>query len=70
MNGGFENYGVRSDLADDALLECGICWTRYDPAEGDGVAQIAPGTPFAALPDDWHCPNCDAPKTKFMVVEQ
>ena len=66
---GFENFGVRSDLADDVLLECGICWTHYDPAEGDGVAQIAPGTPFAMLPDDWRCPNCDAPKAKFMVVE-
>ena len=66
---GFENFGVRSDLADDVLLECGICWTRYDPAEGDGVAQIAPGTPFTMLPDDWRCPNCDAPKAKFMVVE-
>ncbi|MGJ4930403.1 rubredoxin [Bradyrhizobium sp. HKCCYLS2038] len=69
MSGGFENFGVRSDLADDVLLECGICWTRYDPAEGDAVAQIAPGTPFSALPDEWHCPNCDAPKAKFMAVE-
>ncbi|UFZ07641.1 rubredoxin [Bradyrhizobium ontarionense] len=69
MTGGFENFGVRSDLADDVLLECGICWTRYDPAEGDVVAQIAPGTPFSALPDEWHCPNCDAPKAKFMVIE-
>ncbi|MGJ5179244.1 rubredoxin [Bradyrhizobium oligotrophicum] len=66
---GFENFGVRGDLADDVLLECGICWTRYDPAEGDAVAQIAPGTPFSVLPDDWRCPNCDAPKAKFMAVE-
>jgi len=68
MTGGFENFGVRGDLADDVLLECGICWTRYDPAEGDAVAQIPAGTPFSALPDDWHCPNCDAPKAKFMAV--
>lgn len=66
---GFENFGVRQNLSEGARLECGICWTVYDPADGDAVAQIAPGTPFAALPDDWHCPNCDAPKSKFMAIE-
>jgi rubredoxin len=40
----------------------------YDPAAGDPVWQIAPGTPFAALPAHWRCPNCDAPGHKFMVV--
>jgi rubredoxin len=29
----------------------------------------APGTPFADLPDHWTCPECDAPKAGFMVVE-
>jgi len=64
---GFENFGTRQDLSDEARMECGICWTVYDPAEGDAAAQIAPGTPFAALPEEWHCPNCDAPKSKFMA---
>ena len=31
-------------------LECKICWTVYDPALGDEVWQIPPGTPFAELP--------------------
>ena len=65
----FENFGVRQDVTEATRLECGICWTVYDPADGDDVAQIAPGTPFAALPEEWHCPNCDAPKSKFMVIE-
>jgi len=65
----FENFGVRQDVADATRLECGICWTVYDPADGDDVAQIAPDTPFAALPEEWHCPNCDAPKSKFMAIE-
>ncbi|MGY3461679.1 rubredoxin [Bradyrhizobium sp. LM3.4] len=42
--------------------------TVYDPTDGDGVAQIAPGTPFAGLPEDWRCPNCDSPKSKFMAI--
>lgn len=49
-----------------ARFECGVCWRVYDPAEGDDVRQIAPGTAFADLPDDWCCPNCDAPRLKFM----
>lgn len=65
----FENFGVREDVTDATRLECGICWTVYDPAEGDSVAQIAPGTPFAELPEEWRCPNCDAPKSKFMAIE-
>ncbi len=70
MNAVFEGsyLGDASKLDDSTALECGICWHVYDPAVGDDVAQIAPGTPFAALPDDWGCPNCDAPKQKFMVL--
>jgi len=49
--------------------ECGVCWTVYDPAMGDDVAQVPPGTPFQALPDDWCCPNCDGPKLKFMRID-
>jgi len=49
-------------------LECGVCWWVYDPAQGDEVWQIAPGTPFAELPGHWRCPVCDAPPDKFMVL--
>ena len=51
-------------------LECGICWWVYDPAAGDPAAHVAPGTPFAALPEQWRCPSCDAPKHKFMVLQE
>ncbi|TVT54439.1 MAG: rubredoxin [Azoarcus sp. PHD] len=61
--------GDGSRISDGARLECGICWHVYDPAEGDEVWQIPPGTPFSALPEHWACPNCDAPRHKFMVVD-
>lgn len=61
--------GDNSRLGDDARLECGICWWVYDPVAGDPVWQILPGTPFSALPEHWRCPECDAPRHKFMVVE-
>lgn len=50
-------------------LECGICWHVYDPQEGDPVWQVASGTRFEDLPEDWRCPVCDAPQTKFMRLD-
>lgn len=61
--------GDNARIADTARLECGICWEVYDPAVGDPVWQVAPGTAFADLPAHWSCPNCDAPRHKFMVIE-
>ena len=67
---GFEGsyLGDAGRLPADATLECGICWHVYEPAMGDPVWSIDPGTPFSALPDWWRCPNCDAEKSKFMVI--
>ncbi len=60
--------GSERQIADDAKMECKICWHVYDPAEGDDVWQIPPGTPFAQLPEEWRCPQCDAPKDHFMPM--
>jgi [NiFe] hydrogenase assembly HybE family chaperone len=70
MNRPFEGsyMGDGSRIADDTVLECGICWWVYDPALGDEDRQVAPGTAFRLLPDTWTCPNCAADKSKFMVV--
>ncbi|BAQ70334.1 HupH hydrogenase expression protein [Rhodovulum sulfidophilum] len=69
MSAGFEgSYGGRADrISSAAVMECKICWTVYDPALGDEFRQILSGTPFAALPEDWTCPTCDAPAAQFMV---
>lgn len=61
--------GNGDKLAADDRLECGICWQVYDPAAGDPHWGIPPGTPFAQLPEHWRCPNCDAPRHKFMVLK-
>ncbi len=68
---GFEGsfLGAVDKISDQAIMECKICWTPYDPAEGDDFRQIDPGTPFAQLPEDWSCPTCEAPKEQFMVLE-
>ena len=68
---GFEGsyLGANDRISAAAVMECKICWTPYDPAEGDEFRQVLPGTAFTALPEDWSCPNCGAPKEQFMVRE-
>ncbi len=56
-------------LRDSSRLECRICWYVYDPAQGDEVEQVQPGTPFSALPDHWRCPRCDAELATFLILE-
>jgi rubredoxin len=60
--------GDVSRIADDSRLECKICWYVYDPAIGDAVWQVPPGTPFTKLPEHWKCPECDGLRQQFMVL--
>ena len=48
---------------------CVVCGYVYDPAKGDPDSNIAPGTPFEKIPDDWVCPVCGASKMEFEKVE-
>ncbi|KAF2958496.1 rubredoxin [Thermotoga sp. Ku-13t] len=49
---------------------CIICGYVYNPAEGDPDSDIAPGTPFEDVPEDWVCPVCGAPKEDFEPIEE
>ena len=62
-----EQAGQRR-LDDATRMECKICWYVYDPAAGDPVWQVPPGTPFTQLPDHWKCPECDGARDQFMVI--
>ena len=44
---------------------CTVCGYVYDPAVGDPESNIAAGTSFDDLPDDWVCPVCGADKDQF-----
>ena len=61
--------GASDKISAQAIMECKVCWTPYDPSQGDDFRQIDPGTAFFDLPDDWSCPNCSAPKAQFLVRE-
>ncbi len=61
--------GCGDKLPASARLECKICWWVYDPALGDDVWQITPGTAFTDLPAHWRCPVCDGDAEQFMVLQ-
>ena len=44
---------------------CKLCGYIYDPETGDPSQDVAPGTAFADLSDDWVCPLCGADKGIF-----
>ena len=44
---------------------CTICGYVYDPAEGDPDNDVASGTKWEDVPDDWECPICSASKDDF-----
>ena len=49
--------------------QCTVCGYIYDPAKGDPIWNIEPGTPFDELPYNWVCPICGADKSAFKPVE-
>lgn len=52
------------------LYICQMCGFVYDPAEGDADGDVAPGTPYDQLPEDWYCPVCGADKSDFAPEEE
>ena len=44
---------------------CEVCGWEYDEAVGDAENNIAPGTKFEDLPDDFVCPLCGVGKDQF-----
>lgn len=71
MTNGTIAHTSAEGTGEDALQKyvCDVCGWIYDPAIGDPDGIIPPGTPFAALPEDWVCPVCGAPKSEFSPLE-
>ena len=61
----------KEDIAMDmGKYVCDVCGYVYDPELGDLEHGIAPGTPFAELPEDWVCPLCLLGKDVFSRVDE
>ena len=48
-----------------AKYVCSVCGFVYGEAKGIPEANIAPGTTWDQLPEDWVCPLCGAAKPEF-----
>lgn len=46
---------------------CSGCGYEYDPADGDLENDIASGTLFENLPEEWICPDCGEAKDEFIA---
>jgi len=49
--------------------KCTVCGYVYNPAVGDPDNNVASGTSWEKVPEDWSCPNCGVGKDMF-VKEQ
>ena len=56
-----------ADSDPTAMWQCQVsnCGYIYRPEKGDRKGKVPAGTPFSALPDDWHCPVCGAGRKMF-----
>ena len=51
------------------FYRCNVCNVfEYDPARGNSLTGIKPGTDPHDFPDDWKCPICDSDKTHLIPV--
>ncbi len=48
--------------------ECIICGFIYREAEGWPEHQIPAGTRWAAIAEDWECPDCGVSKADFEMA--
>lgn len=51
-----------------AQWECIVCGYVYDETKGDPEHDIAPGTKWADVPENWLCPDCCVGKEDFELV--
>jgi GntR family transcriptional regulator / MocR family aminotransferase len=52
------------------LFMCGGCYFIYEQNAGLPDQSIAAGTPFAAIPANWRCPDCGTEKSTFRPYVQ
>lgn len=48
---------------------CLLCGLIYDEEKGWPDDGIAPGTRWEDVPINWRCPDCDATKEDFEMME-
>ena len=49
-------------------MQCSVCQWVYDPAKGEPMQDVAPGTAWCDVPDNFLCPECSLGKEVFDVL--
>ena len=64
-----ENACATAAAADlGPCMQCSVCQWIYDPAKGEPLQDVAPGTPWSDVPDNFLCPECSLGKDVFDVL--
>jgi rubredoxin len=50
------------------LYQCQDCLTVYDEVEGEPERNVARGTLYSLLPENWCCSLCEAPKKSYIQI--
>ncbi|WP_395949186.1 anaerobic nitric oxide reductase flavorubredoxin [Aeromonas mytilicola subsp. aquatica] len=56
---------ITCEQDDNQPMLCTVCQWVYDPAQGEPDQLVAPGTPWAQVPDSFLCPGCGIGKEVF-----
>lgn len=62
-----ESAPVETPAAADLgpCMQCSVCQWIYDPEKGEPLQDVAPGTPWSEVPDNFLCPECSLGKDVF-----
>lgn len=58
-----------SAAASGGCMQCSVCQWIYDPSLGEPLQDVAPGTTWSDVPDDFLCPECGLGKSVFDPYE-
>ena len=69
-DGGVSKSVVKADgKGEFKAYQCLLCAVIYDEATGMPEHGIAAGTRWADVPEDFGCPDCDAKKADFELID-
>ncbi|NPE60998.1 anaerobic nitric oxide reductase flavorubredoxin [Dickeya dadantii] len=57
-----------STSQDNDRMQCSVCQWIYDPAIGEPMQDVTPGTPWSDVPDSFLCPECGLGKDVFNPI--
>jgi rubredoxin len=60
---------VRAEISRSRVWRCQVCGFTYRAEDGLPEENIARGTTWDEIPDDWVCPDCGTSKADFHMVE-